>query len=80
MFGFGERILEGWAAANGYQLLSRENCWFFKGPYFWSATRGQQVFRFTARDSAGLVRGGYAKCGGYWLGTLSDQIDVTWDD
>ena len=80
MFGLGAKILENWAAANGLELLSRENCWFFKGPYFLRSTRGQQVFKFQVKDREGRIRTGYARCGGFWFGTLSDAIDVTWED
>ena len=79
MFGLGAKILEDWAAANGLELLSKESCWFFKGPYFLSSTRGQQVFKFQARDKEGQVRTGYARCGGFWFGALSNVIDVTWE-
>ena len=80
MFGLGRSILEHWAKSSGFELLSQESCWFFKGPFFFTATRGQDVFRFTIRDTQGRTRSGYAKCGGFWLGTLTDQIDVRWDD
>jgi len=79
MFGLGRSILEHWAKAGGFELLSQEKCWLLKGPFFF-ATRGQDVFRFTVRDAGGRTRSGYAKCGGFWFGTLSDQIEVRWDD
>ncbi|MBI3857289.1 MAG: hypothetical protein HY293_16505 [Planctomycetes bacterium] len=81
MLGFllGPAMLERWAKANGFEIASSEDCWFFKGPYFWSATRGQKVYRISVRDRNGKLRSGYACCGGYLLGTLSDHVDVTWD-
>ena len=80
MFGLGRSILERWAKAGGYELLSHEKCWFLRGPFFFSSTRSQDVFRFTVRDPEGRVRSGYAKCGGFWFGTLTDRIDIHWDD
>ena len=74
----GRSMLERWAQAQGLTLTSVEGCWFFKGPFFF-ATRGQDVFRITARDKDGLVKTGYARCGGYWFGTLSEQVEVRWD-
>jgi hypothetical protein len=79
MFGLGQSILEHWAKTSGFELLSSEKCWVFKGPFFFTATRPQDVFRFTVRDAEGRIRSGYARCGGFWLGTLTDHIDVRWD-
>jgi hypothetical protein len=74
----GRAMLDRWARAQGLTLTSVESCWFFKGPFFF-ATRGQDVFRITARDAGGIVRTGYARCGGYWFGTWSEQVEVRWD-
>ena len=78
LFGFGRAMLDRWAQAQKLTLVSVVSCWFFRGPYFF-ATRGQEVYRITVRDSEGALKAGYARCGGYWLGTLTDQVDVTWD-
>src|SRR5258708_32392107 len=78
LFGFGSAMLQRWVQAQELILLSAESCWFFKGPYFFT-TRGQEVYRITVRDAAGATGTGYARCGGYWLGTLTDQVEVTWD-
>jgi hypothetical protein len=32
------------------------------------------------KDLDGHVRTGFVRCGGYWLGMLSDDVDVRWDD
>ncbi len=74
----GRSMLDRWAESKGLTLTFVEACWLFKGPFFF-ATRGQAVFRITARDKDGLLKSGYACCGGYWVGTLSDQVDVRWD-
>ena len=71
-------MLDRWAEAQGLHLESAKSCWFFKGPYFFS-TRGQDVFRITAIDKDGNSKTGYARCGGFWFGTLSEQVEVRWD-
>jgi hypothetical protein len=78
LLGFGRAMLERWVKAQNLEVTSCECCWFFKGPFFWS-TKGQEVFRFSVRDKDGVVKSGYARCGGYWFGTLSDQVEVRWD-
>lgn len=75
----GASLLDGWAQANGLQILSQEQCWFFKGPFFWTSSKGQKVYRVTVRDGEGFARSGYVRCGGYWLGMMSDNVEVRWD-
>ena len=72
-------MLDVWASENGYEILSRENRQLFRGPYFF-ATRGQEVYRIVARGRDGIERSGYARCGGFWLGTWSRHVDVRWDE
>jgi hypothetical protein len=76
----GGSMLDRWASANGFQILSMESCWFFRGPFFWTSTRGQRIYRVTVRDGEGRTRSGYVRFGGYWLGLMSDRVDVRWDD
>ena len=78
-YGRAGSILETWARDNGYRILSQENCWLAKGPFFWTSTRGQEVYRITVRDREGRTRSGYVRCGGAFLGMLSDRVDVRWD-
>ena len=73
-------MLERWAAENGYQLLSDEYRWISRGPFFWTTGKGQTVYRVSVRDSAGRVRNGWVKCGGFFLGLLSDKVQVRWDE
>ena len=72
-------ILNKWAEESGYEVVSAKMCWFLKGPYFWKSSKNQAVFRITVSDSSGDVSTGWACCGGYWLGTFVDRVDVTWD-
>ncbi|HEX8911507.1 MAG TPA: hypothetical protein VF796_04035 [Humisphaera sp.] len=77
--GAGERMLDRWAAANGYTLLSAEHRWLAQGPFWWRTSKNQSVYRISVRDAAGEVRTGWARCGGWFLGMMSDQVDVEWD-
>jgi hypothetical protein len=73
-------LLENWAEKNGYQIISREYRHVFKGPFFWTSSRGQTVYRITVEDGQGNQRSGWARCGGWFLGLLSDNVSVRWDD
>jgi hypothetical protein len=73
-------LLERWADASGYEILNSEHRYFFRGPFFWSTSRGQSVYFVTIRDGDGHVRTGWVRCGGFFLGMLSDNTEVRWDD
>ena len=76
----GQSMLDHWTQQNGLQVRSRERCWFFKGSFFWNSSDGQRVYRVVVQDRDGRIRSGYVRCGGFWLGLLSDRVDVRWDD
>ena len=63
-------LLEQWARDNDYEVISREYRNFFKGPFFWTSTKGQTVYYVTIRDADGNVRSGWLRCGGFWGGLL----------
>jgi hypothetical protein len=74
----GREMLESWCSRNGMELVSCGHRLLFRGPYFW-ASKGQVVYRIGTRDRSGRLRSGFARCGGYWLGVFTDQVDVRWD-
>jgi hypothetical protein len=67
-------------AAKGYTLVERNYRWFARGPFFWTTSKGQAVFRFTAADPDGNRRTGWARCGGFFFGLMADRVDLRWDD
>jgi hypothetical protein len=73
-------LLDQWAEENGYRVLSREYRSFFKGPFFWTSSRGQTVYYVTVQDKAGNRRSGWVRCGSWFLGLLSDNVEVRWED
>ena len=72
-------ILGNWAAQNGYRLIESERTTFFRGPFSFRTSKSQVVYRFVVEDSAGTRHAGYARVGGWFMGTLSDQVDIEWD-
>jgi hypothetical protein len=73
-------ILTGWARDNGYEIVASERRWFFRGPFFFWTGKGQEVYYVTVRTPDGQLHRGWVRCGGFWLGMLSDQADVRWDE
>lgn len=73
-------LLQKWADENGYRLLNKEYRTFLRGPFFWTSSKGQTVYRVTVEDKAGHIRSGWVRCGGWWLGLLTDQTEVRWDE
>ena len=72
-------MVEQWARDNGLELIEAERRWFRRGTFWWRTGKGQEVFRVTIRDGSGQVRSGYVRVGGFFLGLLSDQVNVEWD-
>ena len=77
--GRSDALLHQWAAQNRYRII-RQEYRFFKGPYFWSSTKGQTVYYVVLEDSDGKTRSGWVRCGSWWFGLLSDNVEVRWDD
>jgi hypothetical protein len=77
--GRSKSLLRQWAAQNGYRITLQEHR-FFKGPYFWTSTNGQTVYYVVLKDRDGNQRSGWVRCGSWWFGVLSDNVEVLWDD
>ena len=74
------KMLEEWARANGFRLLAKEYRWFAKGPFFWRSGKNHAVYRITVQDRLGQVHHGWARCGGWFLGIWTNQVEVRWDE
>jgi hypothetical protein len=75
----GRTILKDWADKNGYQILHKEFRVFRVGP-FWGQSGQAVVYYVTVRDEQGQQWSGWVRCGGRFLGLLSDKADVIWKD
>ncbi len=72
-------LLQRWANDNRYRLVRSERRAFFRGPYFGMTSKHQTVYHVTVEDRRGRTRNGWVRCGGWWLGLMSDQVESTWD-
>ena len=73
-------VLEQWAEANGYEILHSEFRNLFRGPFFWTSSKGQTVYYVRVRGRDGHERSGWVRCGGFWAGLFSDKAEVRWED
>ncbi len=74
------RLLENWASSQRMEIVSAEFRWFFRGPFFWTTSKNQTVYRITVMDEHGEMLSGWARCGSFWWGIFSDRVDVRWDE
>ena len=73
-------LLDQWAQREGFQLLAVERRYMRRGPFFWTTSKGQEVFFVQVLDlQSGQVRPAWVRVGGWWRGLLSDQVDVRWE-
>lgn len=72
-------VLEQWADENGYEILHSEYRHFFRGPFFWTSSKGQTVYYVSVRVNSGELRSGWVRCGGWFLGLLSNKAEVRWE-
>jgi hypothetical protein len=77
-FGRSNALLHQWAAQNKYRII-RQEYRLFNGPYFWTSTKGQTVYYVVLEDPDGNKRSGWVRCGSWWFGLLSGNVEVRWD-
>ena len=73
-------LLDQWAADNQYRILESDRRYLRKGPFTWSSSQSQIIYRVTVQDSAGNIRHGWVRCGSYLLGAWQNVVDVRWED
>ncbi len=79
-FSRSREVLEQWAEEQGFELLHREYRNLIRGPFFWTTSRGQTVYYVRVRDQQGVERSGSVRCGGWFLGLLTNPAEVRWED
>jgi long-subunit acyl-CoA synthetase (AMP-forming) len=73
-----DRLVRQWARANSFTILRLEHRYIRKGPYFWKASKSQEVVFVKVRDNFGTEKSAYLRVGGFLSGVMTDNIDVTW--
>ena len=78
-FSRARQILEGWAADNGYQLVSSQFRWLRRGPFFWTSSKGQMIYYVVVRTPNGRTRRGWVRCGSFFWGVMRDKAEAKWE-
>ena len=73
-------LIDNWATQCGFRVVDSRYCWFWNGPFFLTTSKGQMVYYVTVEDRDGRVRRAWVRCGGWFLGMMSDRVDVEWVD
>jgi hypothetical protein len=79
-FSRSESLLAEWAKENSFEIISQQYIWFARGPFFWSTSRSQAIYRVTVQDSAGTQRSAWVRVGSYWWGVMEKKVEARWDD
>jgi hypothetical protein len=63
-------LLQAWAEARGYRILRQQYRFFFTGPFFSRRQKAKPSITLLLKTS----------CGSWWVGLLSDKVQVRWED
>jgi hypothetical protein len=74
------RLLDQWAADNNYRIIESDRRYLRKGPFTWTSSQSQIIYRVTVQDPIGNIRHGWVRCGSYLLGAWQNAMDVRWED
>ena len=81
LYGRARRSLERWVDDQGYSLVAGKLALFRKGPYTWTSSNAQMVFRITILDERGQERTGWVRCGSWIMhAAFSDDVDGVLDE
>lgn len=75
-------MLLGWAVRNTYEIVGAQRPLIKISPFGWTTSKGQVLFKVVVRKRIrdGVTRSGWVRCGGFWTGLWSDDVEVRWDD
>ena len=73
-----EHLLGRWADDHGLTLLAMRPAMYFRGPFTWTSSGTDFVYRLSVRDARGEVLEGWARIGGPVMGPCSGSVEVRW--
>lgn len=50
-----------------------------RGPFTFTSSNGQLIYRITIEDFQGQQFEGFARCGGFFWGPWTHKVEVRWD-
>jgi hypothetical protein len=76
----GQSLLPHWAERNHYLVVQAEVRYWDRGPFLWTTSAIQLVYRVTLQDSHGNSRTAWLAFGGWGLGLFSHKVQVHWEE
>lgn len=73
------QMLDEWARANGLRIVNADRALLFRGPFTLTTSNDQTVYKITVEDASGRTMTGWARCGSWFLGLMSGNVEVVWD-
>jgi len=74
-----QQFIRAWAEENNYRLIEVRNMFPFAGPFLWTRSGPQAVFRVSIYEGTGVIRSAWLLCGNWWGRITSNDIRVHWD-
>ena len=75
------RVIDRWAAKNGFRVIDKEyRVGTLGGVFRWRFTKRQQAYYVTLEDRDGRIRKAEVLCGSSWFGMLSGKVTVHFYD
>lgn len=72
--------IHGWAERHGYEVAGIRRRWLWAGRFWWRKSDAQRVYDVVFVDGNGRHRSAQVRVGGWFLGSLSDEVRVEWID
>ena len=73
-----KRLIYQWAERNGYSITDIQQRLFRRGPFLWTSSKAQLIC-YVSLDTPEGSRNAYIRCGSFWGGMLSDNMNIEWD-
>ena len=72
-------LLRRWATFEGLRILERKRQLLPMGPFAKELFGHAVVYRVVVADREGQRRSGWVRCGRFWGGLLSSDVEVAWE-
>jgi len=73
------RMLDRWAANEGYEIVFLESQWFGWGPFPMICSKNNALFRIIVKSENGQMRYGWVRLSLYWWGSTKEKIEEKWE-
>lgn len=72
-------LLDSWAQENKYIILSKKQALLWRGPFWWSSSATQSVFRVKVQDEVGNIKTGWVRVTSFTWASGELPYEAVWD-